>query len=228
MSENEKLKIGIIGTAGRGGMAKHWHDPEGRSIVTAGMDVSDEALDKFKKDVNPEAFGTKNIDEFFQKADVDAVCVMSPDFTHQEYVVKAFEAGKHVFSEKPMALNTQGCDAMLKAWQDSGKKFMIGFNMRYMNIFRKMKELIDAETIGDIKAVWVRHFVGHGGEWYYHDWHANSKNSTGLLLQKASHDIDMIHWLTGQYTKKVTALFFSGHSFLSIGPLQQPGLLPLK
>jgi len=75
--------------------------------------------------------------------------------------------------------------------------------MRYMNIFRTMKDIVDSGVIGEIKVVWCRHFVGHGGEWYFHDWHANSKNSTGLLLQKASHDIDMIHWITGQYTKKV-------------------------
>jgi predicted dehydrogenase len=68
-----------------------------------------------------------------------------------------------------------------------------------------MKDLIDSGTIGEIKVVWVRHFVPRGGDWYYHDWHANSKQSTGLLLQKASHDIDMIHWLTGRYTVKVAA-----------------------
>jgi predicted dehydrogenase len=74
-----------------------------------------------------------------------------------------------------------------------------------MRIFRVMKEIVDSGAIGEIKAVWVRHFVGTGGNWYYHDWHANRKNSTGLLLQKASHDIDMIHWITGKYTKKVSA-----------------------
>src|SRR5699024_2323385 len=38
-----------------------------------------------------------------------------------------------------------------------------------------------------------------------HDWHGNSKNTTSLLLQKGSHDLDVIHWLTGKYTKKVSA-----------------------
>jgi predicted dehydrogenase len=87
--------------------------------------------------------------------------------------------------------------------------------MRYMNIFRTMKEIVDAGTIGEIKAVWVRHFVGMGGRWYFHDWHASRKTATGLLLQKASHDIDMIHWITGQYTRKVAAFgsldFYGGN-----------------
>ena len=43
----------------------------------------------------------------------------------------------------------------------------------------------------------MRHFVGYGGDFYYHDWHATRQNATSLLLQKGSHDIDMIHWLTG-------------------------------
>ena len=91
---------------------------------------------------------------------------------------------------------------------------MVGFNMRYMNIFRVMKEIIDSGAIGEIKAVWVRHFVGFGSDFYYHDWHATRQNATSLLLQKGSHDIDMIHWLTGRYTKRTAAFgsldFFGG------------------
>ena len=62
MLDKTQLKIGIVGASGRGSMAKHWHDPQGRSIVTAGMDVSDEALEFFKKNVNSEAFVAKDID----------------------------------------------------------------------------------------------------------------------------------------------------------------------
>lgn len=198
----KQIRIGVVGVRGRGAMAKNLHCENGRSAVIAGADVSREALEQFKSDVNPKAFVTQNYDEMLKMDEIDAVMVASPDFTHEEYVLKAFKAGKHVFCEKPMAITTEGCDKMLKAWQDSGKKFMIGFNMRYMNIFRVMKDIVDAGTIGEIRTVWVRHFVGHGGRWYYHDWHANSKYSTGLLLQKASHDIDMIHWITGKYTKR--------------------------
>ena len=199
------IRIGAIGVSGRGSMAKTWHDdPDGRAVVVAGMDVSDLALDQFKTLVNPKARVTKDVDELLAFDDVEAVAIMSPDFTHEEYAIKAFEAGKHVFCEKPMAITTAGCDRMLGAWKASGKHFMIGFNMRYMNIFRVMKDIVDAGTIGDVKVVWVRHFVGHGGEWYYHDWHGASRHSTGLLLQKAAHDIDMIHWITGRYTRKVS------------------------
>jgi predicted dehydrogenase len=201
----DKIRIGVIGAGGRGSIAKHWHDPSGRSVVVGATDTSTRALDWFREHVNDKGFVTQDYRELLERKDVDAIAVMSPDFTHEQYVCDAFAAGKHVFSEKPMAITTEGCDRMLRAWIASGRQFMIGFNMRYMNIFRVIKQAIDAGDIGEPKAVWVRHFVGPGGNWYYHDWHANSKNSTGLLLQKASHDIDMIHWLTGQYTTRVAA-----------------------
>jgi len=162
-------------------------------------------LDGFKKEVNKNVFTTTNYKKLLKRKDIDAIAIMSPDFTHEEYAVAALNAGKHVFCEKPLAITTRGCDNILNAWHKSGKRLVVGFNMRYMKIFRVMKDIVDSGVIGEIKAVWVRHFVGYGGDFYYHDWHANRKNTTSLLLQKASHDIDIIHWITGKYTKKVAA-----------------------
>lgn len=202
-----QLRIGLIGASGRGGsLAKHWHKPKGRSVVVAAADVSEIGLEQFRNNINAKALCTTNYQDLLENKNIDAIAICSPDYTHEEYAIAAFKAGKHVFSEKPMAITTEGCDRMLSAWQESKKEFMVGFNMRYMNIFRVMKDTIDSGAIGEIKAVWVRHFVAPGGKFYYHDWHANSKNTTSLLLQKASHDIDMIHWLTGQYTKRVVAM----------------------
>lgn len=207
----DKVRIGIVGCSSRGEIARHWHHPDGRSLVVGAADVSDGALDWFKKNVNADAFTTKDYRALLDRKDIDAIAVTSPDFTHEQYVCDAFAAGKHVFTDKPMAITTEGCDRMLRAWVASGKQFMVGHNMRYMNIFRVMKEAIDTGAIGEIKAVWVRHFVAHGGCWYFHDWHAASRNTTSLLLQKACHDIDMIHWLTGRYTTRVAAS--GGQSF---------------
>jgi len=202
----DQIRIGVIGCTGRGKMAKAWHRPEGRSVVVGAADVSDAALAWFKENVNADGFVTKDHRALLERADIDAIVVTSPDHTHEQYVCDAFDAGKHVFTEKPMAITTEGCDCMLRAWVSSGKKFMVGFNMRYMNIFRVLKDAVDSGMIGEVKVVWVRHFVGKGGDWYYHDWHANRENSTGLLLQKASHDIDMIHWICGQYGTKVSGM----------------------
>jgi len=74
-----------------------------------------------------------------------------------------------------------------------------------MNIIRKMKKLIDDGAIGNVKSIWCRHFVSYGGDAFFRDWHADRTKSTGLLLQKAAHDIDVIHWLAGCYTTRVSA-----------------------
>jgi len=209
----DKLRIGSIGVCGRGALADLWQK-SGRAVIVAGADVNENHLADFRKRIGDDVFTTTDYRELLERSDVEAVAITSPDYCHEEQAVAALEAGKHVFCEKPLAITTEGCDRILRAWKASGKHLMVGFNMRYMNIFRVMKEIVDSGTIGEIKAVWVRHFVGHGGDFYYHDWHANRKNTTSLLLQKGSHDIDMIHWITGRYTKRVAAFgsldFFGG------------------
>lgn len=211
----DQVNIGIIGVGARGGyLSEYWHSPGGRSIITAVADANPNYLADFKKNVNREAFVTSDYKELLDRKDIDAIAVTSPDFCHEEHAIEALKAGKHVFCEKPLAITVEGCDNILKEWKASGKHLMVGFNMRYMNMFRTMKEIVDSGAIGEIKAVWVRHFVGFGGDFYFHDWHARSKYTTSLMLQKGSHDIDMIHWITGRYTRKVSAFggldFFGG------------------
>ncbi|MDF2714051.1 MAG: oxidoreductase [Paenibacillus sp.] len=210
-----QIRIGVIGLGWRSGVVRYWHQPEGKSIVVAGADIDPIRLDKFRERINPEAYTTLDYREMIEQPDIDAIVITSPDHCHEEHAVAALRAGKHVYCEKPLHITVDGCDRILEAWQQSGKHFMIGFNMRYMNMYRTMKEIIDAGDIGEVKSVWVRHFVGLGSDYYYHSWHASSNNTTSLLLQKASHDIDIIHWLTGKYTQKVTAFgsldYFGGN-----------------
>ena len=212
---SDQVRIGIIGVSGRGWLSKHWHQPNGKSIVVAGADLHDKFLAEFRKEYGESAFTARDYRRLLERKDIDAIAVTTPDHCHEEHAIAALEAGKHVFCEKPLAITTEGCDRILKSWKSSGKHLMVGFCMRYMNIFRTMKEIVEAGTIGEIRAVWVRHFVGMGGRWYFHDWHASRKTATSLLLQKASHDIDMIHWITGQYTRKVAAFgsldFYGGN-----------------
>jgi predicted dehydrogenase len=209
----DKLRIGVIGVCGRGGLANQWHENK-RAEVVGGADVYEDALADFKTRMGDDVFVTTDYRRLLERSDVDAIAVTAPDFMHEELACAALDAGKHVFCEKPLAISTAGCDRILRAWKASGKHLMVGFNMRYMNIFRVMKEIIDSGAIGEVKAAWCRHFVGHGCNFYYQDWHATIEGSNSLLLQKGSHDLDMIHWLTGQYTKRVAAFggldFFGG------------------
>ena len=200
------LRIGLIGASGRAVLAKHWHRPDsGESLVVAAADTAPRALAEFQQWAAGGAFVTRDYRKLLARSDLDAIGVFTPDYLHEEHAVAALQAGKHVYLEKPMAISIAACDRILRVWQESGLRLMMGFNMRYMPVVVKAKQLVDAGAIGDVKAIWVRHFVGAGGDFYYHDWHAKQSNILSLLLQKASHDFDVIHWLAGAYTRRVAA-----------------------
>ena len=90
--------------------------------------------------------------------------------------------------------------------QQTGSRLYVGHNMRHMPVITQLRTLITAGRVGEVKAVWCRHFVGHGGDFYFKDWHADRRKSTGLLLQKGAHDLDVIHWLAGGYSATVAAM----------------------
>jgi len=201
----KELSIGVIGAGGRGGLADCAHKPEQGVRVVAGADVRDEALEDFGRKY-PDALVTRDYKQLLADRELDAVFVTSPDYCHEEHAVAALNAGKDVYLEKPMATSIAGCDRILRAALENRSKLYVGHNMRHFTVIRKMKELIDAGTIGEVKVGWCRHFVAYGGDAYFKDWHAERAKSTSLLLQKGAHDIDVLHWLCGGYSEKVAAM----------------------
>ena len=199
------LKIGVIGSGGRGGLAAHAHKPGEGSRVVACCDVNPEVLTANQDKYGDKIFVTDDYRELL-KLPLDAVFICVPDFLHEQYAVEALQSGKAVYLEKPMAITTEGCDRVLQAAFDSKQRLYLGHNMRHMPFVLKMKELIDSGAIGEVKTVWCRHFVGHGGDFYFRDWHAERRYATSLLLQKAAHDIDVMHWLAGGYSQRVNAM----------------------
>jgi predicted dehydrogenase len=199
------LLIGVIGTGGRGSLARHAHKPNAGSRVVSCCDTLPTMAETARDWYGPDVRFTSDYHKLLSE-DIDAVFIATPDYLHEEQAVAALQAGKAVYLEKPMAITIQGCDRILQTAYDTKTRLFVGHNMRHMVFVLKMKELINSGAIGEIKAAWCRHFVSHGGDWYFKDWHAERRYSTGLLLQKATHDIDVIHWLCGSYTELVTAL----------------------
>ena len=202
----KEIKVGVIGGGSRGWLAESNKENIKRKIRVAGIcDIKDSILEEYKKKYSGDILVTKNYKDVLKIKDLDAVFICTPDFLHEEHALAALSMKHTVFLEKPMAITIAGCDRILKAAKDNRAKLFVGHNMRYMAFTRQMKKIIDDGIIGDVKAIWCRHFVSYGGDAYFRDWHSERKNTTGLLLQKGAHDIDIIHWLAGSYTKKVTA-----------------------
>ena len=206
----KKLRIGIIGTCRRGSLGDRYLTTEDNVEIVAGADISTHQLDRFKARIQENLKNTPNcyLDyrEMIEKEKLDGVFVTSPDFCHEEQAVFALEHGVGVYLEKPIAITVEGADRILRAGYENKTKLVLGHNMRYMSFVLKMKELIDSGAIGQVKAIWCRHFISYGGDAYFHDWHADRKCANSLLLQKGAHDIDVIHWLAGSYTRRVNGM----------------------
>ncbi len=201
----QQIRIGLIGVAHRAHIAKNWQKDE-RSRIVAGCDIVPEYLEKFQEEYGKDTFICADYRKLLERDDIDAVAIFTPDNFHAEPAIAALQAGKDVFLEKPMSITIEDCEAIIKAEKESGRKLMIGFNLRYNDYFNTMKEIIDSGAIGQVKTIWIRHFINYGGWAYFHDYRANHKGSTSLLLQKASHDIDIAHYLIGEYFDRVAGM----------------------
>jgi predicted dehydrogenase len=203
-NKQKQIGIGVIGAGGRGGLAGHAHRPDDGVRLVAGADINPKALAHFQSKYG--GMVTTDYRDVIAHPGVDAVFVASPDYLHEEHALAALNAGKHVYLEKPMAITVKGCDRILAAARRNRVKLYVGHNMRHMTFVLKMKELIDNGAIGEVRAGWCRHFVAYGCDAYFKDWHADRTKTTGLLLQKAAHDIDVLHWLCGGYTQRVSGM----------------------
>ena len=198
------LRIGVVGYGNRGSVAREAHRPGAGSVVVALCDLSERSRDEFRE-AFPDATVTDSLDELLA-LDLDAVMVLTPDDQHAAVVIPALEAGVAAFCEKPLAISIDDCDRILEAARRTGSRLYVGHNMRHMPVITLMRGLIREGRIGEVKAVWCRHFVGNGGDYYFKDWHADRSKSVGLLLQKGAHDLDVIHWLAGGYSSRVQAI----------------------
>lgn len=199
------LRIGLAGYGERGhALLVNAHRPGRGSQIVAVADPKPEALARAAQAAGPDVRYVADLNDLFAN-EVDAVVVATPDALHEEHAVAALERGCAVYLEKPIAITTHGADRILAAAVTGRALLYAGHNMRHMSFVGRMKELIDEGAIGDVKVILCRHFVGHGGSYYFQRWHADRRNSTSLLLQKGAHDIDIIHWLGGAFSHDVNA-----------------------
>lgn len=198
-------RIGIIGFGLRSSLWRYAHNPGNGSRVVAVCDTDERGRADAAEKIGDGVRVTAGIDELLA-TDLDAVMVLTPDHLHAEHAVRTLEAGVPTFLEKPMAITVESADLILETAYRTGTRLYIGHNMRHMPVIRAMRDAVLAGRIGEVKAVWCRHFVSTGGDFYFKDWHADRTKSTGLLLQKGAHDIDVIHWLAGGYTTTVSAV----------------------
>lgn len=210
----KKFKVGVIGTGMRTMFLMNEVLKREELEVVAVCDINRESLDMVTENYKINWTEYDNYKDLLAHEDIEGVIIASPDYCHEEQAIAAFEAGKHVFLEKPIAISIEGAKKVLKKRDESGKTLLIGFVLRYNKLYKKMKEIIDSGLIGEVKTGWILHSVGAGSDWYFHDWHGLMENTGGLLLQKGSHDFDIINWVVDSKVKRIAAMgsrdFFKG------------------
>jgi len=202
----DDLRVGVIGLGLRGGLGAPADAPGRGSRAVALCAVDRSAIERAGAWYAGRPATFIDHRDMLDGCELDAVIVSTPDHTHEAIAVAALEAGKATYVEKPLAITIEGCDHILETASRTGSRLYVGHNMRHMAFVQLLRDLVRKGAVGDVKTVWCRHFVGHGGDFYFRDWHADRRNTTGLLLQKGAHDIDVIHWLAGAPTRRVTAM----------------------
>jgi predicted dehydrogenase len=143
-----------------------------------------------------------DVDEMINSGLIDAIHICTPHPSHRELGIKALEAGLHLLMEKPLAVDKTDCQALINAYERTGKKkvFAAMFNQRTDPHYKTLKRLIDSNELGEIRRIhwsvtdWFRteYYYAMGG------WRATWKGEGGgVLLNQCPHNLDLFQWLFG-------------------------------
>jgi len=142
---------------------------------------------------------TNNADELINSPEIDAVYIATPPSSHAEYTIKAAQAKKHVYVEKPMATSHAECRKMIEVCEANGVKLFVAYYRRELDYFKKIKQLIEEKTIGDIKFVDIKLLWPPNNDDYSKEnlpWRVNPEIAgAGYFYDLASHQFDFLNYL---------------------------------
>lgn len=155
----------------------------------------------------PKAYSAADFDRMIRETKPQTVIVTSPDATHNEYIVRALDAGCDVITEKPMTTTAEKAQSILDACRRNGRNVRVTFNYRYSPPRTQVKEMLMNGDIGEVLSVdfhWLLNTV-HGAD-YFRRWHSNKAISGGLMIHKATHHFDLVNWWLGAQPQTVVAV----------------------
>ncbi len=194
-----QVKIGIIGIGGMGQAHAKNIDGLDNCTLTAVCDIDNDKLKKIGAEKDVQTF--QDSGSFFHEADVEAIIIATPHYFHNTLAIEAFESGKHVLTEKPVAVHKADAESMIAAGAKHPElKFAAMFNQRTIPAHRKIKQLIDQGELGKIQRInwiitdWFRTEIYYASG----DWRATWKGEGGgVLLNQCPHQLDLLQWFFG-------------------------------
>ncbi len=206
---NSRISVGLIGSGNRGSYDAAIVHADPRAEVTALCDLFDDriemAIQRIKLDKKPAIY------KDYQKllaSDVDAVIIATPPFEHPPMLEAAVEARKHIYCEKPMGVDVEGCRRVIAAGRraDPTKCISVGFQQRYGPVYLEGYRRIQEGQIGTLsnaRAFWIggdpfkRVPYADPQEEKLRNWFAYRDYSGDFIVEQDCHNFDVLHWFLG-------------------------------
>jgi predicted dehydrogenase len=195
-SPNDTVRVAFIGVGNRGSyLLRHMLKVPGIKVVAL-CDINSETLAKAEQAATaagqqPQGFADyrKMLDE---RKDIDAVVIATPVDTHKDIAIAALEVGKHVYSEKPMALNPEECRMVVNAARAAKGIYQAGFQLRHDPNRRAAMEFIHKGGLG--KVLFAQGYRHTGDLPRQTAWYFNAKRSGDNIVEQACHILDLFTW----------------------------------
>ena len=196
----EKVNIGVIGVGRIGRLhARNLKYQVPGLKVLAVADIFEKSAREVASQLEI-PIAEKDYRVLLENNDIDAVVICSSTDTHAQIISEAAQAGKHIFCEKPIALDIDKIDQAIAAVKNAGIKLQVGFNRRFDPSFKKAKDLVEKGTIGTPHLVRISSRDPEPPPISY------VKISGGIFLDMMIHDFDIARFLLGQEVVELMAV----------------------
>lgn len=170
--------------------------PSARLVAVA--DIIEERAVKFAQEYNCNWY--TDYKKMLDRPDIDVVNICTPSGLHSEMAIEAMKRGKHVITEKPMAITLEQADAMISASKEFKRKLACIFQRRTQSVFKKIKEVTSQGAIGRLILgdAYMKYFRSQA---YYDsgDWRGTwALDGGGALMNQGIHCIDLMQWIMGE------------------------------
>jgi len=136
--------------------------------------------------------------KLLKNKDVDIITLCTPSGMHAQMTIEAAKAGKHVVTEKPMALTLRGADMMIETCKKNNVRLFVIKQNRYNPPIKRLKEAIDKGRFGNIFLANTTIRWSRPQKYYDEDsWRGTWRMDGGVIMNQASHHIDLLRWLIG-------------------------------
>lgn len=197
----EVIRILVVGCGNMGAShAKAYHDLDGFEIV--GLVARGDSKIKLNNELGGNYALFQSYEEALVQTKPDAVCIATYPNTHKEYAIKAFEAGAHVFIEKPVAEDVAAAEEVVQAAIKFEKKLVVGYILRYHPSWIKFIEI--SKTMG--KPLVMRMNLNQQSHGYMWDVHRNLMASLSPIVDCGVHYIDVMCQMVGVKPTHVSAI----------------------